>query len=140
MVIFDPGMKRLGLSLLFCLCLTGAAFAEMVEVAPGVTVTKKTYNAPANEQPFYGFVEFTPQQRAANEHFVKMALDLSSGDRRKAVGAIGDRAWSLFFEGKLDEAARRFNQMFLLDPQQSSVYHGLAVIAHGRFGDRDYAE
>jgi hypothetical protein len=42
--------------ILFAL-LAQAALAEMVEVAPGVGVTKKTYyGAPLNEQSFYGFV------------------------------------------------------------------------------------
>ena len=31
------------------------AAAETVEVAPGVQVTKRTYAAPINEQPFFGF-------------------------------------------------------------------------------------
>ena len=31
------------------------AAAETVEVAPGVQVTKRSYTAPVNEQPFFGF-------------------------------------------------------------------------------------
>ena len=41
-----------------------AAPAETVEVAPGIQVTKRTYSAPANEQPFFGFAVKTDAQRA----------------------------------------------------------------------------
>jgi Tfp pilus assembly protein PilF len=133
-------MRQVAIGLILGLCLAGTAFAEMVEVAPGVRVTKKTFNAPLNEQPFYGFTEFSAQQRAANEEFVKGALDVTGGDRKKAVDEIVTRGWVSFFEGKLDEAARRFNQAFLVDPQQSSVYHSFAAIADERFNDRAYAE
>ncbi len=32
-----------------------SAAAEAVEVAPGVQVTKRSFTAPVNEQPFFGF-------------------------------------------------------------------------------------
>ena len=56
------------------------------------------------------------------------------------MNVIVTRGWALFFEGKRDEAARRFNQAFLLDPRQSSVYHSFAAIADEKFNDRAYAE
>lgn len=137
---FGSGWKRLSMGLLFCLCLVGAAFAEMVEVAPGINVTKRTFPGPGNEQPFFGFIAFTAQQRAANEEFVKGALDAFGGNRQKAVDEIVTRGWSLFFEGKLDEATRRFNQAFLVEPRQSSIYHSFAAIADEKFNDKAYAE
>ena len=39
-----------------------AAAAEMVEVAPGVQVTKRSYTAPVNEQPFFGFAAKSAEQ------------------------------------------------------------------------------
>ena len=38
------------------------AAAESVEVAPGVQVTKRSYKAPTNEQPFFGFAEKNPEE------------------------------------------------------------------------------
>ena len=38
------------------------------------------------------------------------------------------------------EAAVRFNQAFLISPEQSAVYHGFAAIAQARFKDFDAAE
>ena len=43
-----------------------SAAAETVEVAPGVQVTKRTYKAPINEQPFFGFAAKDSEQKAAD--------------------------------------------------------------------------
>ena len=44
---------------------TLSAVAETVEVAPGVQLTKRTYKAPINEQPFFGFAAKNSEQQAA---------------------------------------------------------------------------
>ena len=59
------------------------AAAETVEVAPGVQVTKRTYAAPVNEQPFFGFAAKTAEQKAEDEKFV------SAIDRRHRVARKG---------------------------------------------------
>jgi predicted Zn-dependent protease len=42
--------------------------------------------------------------------------------------------------GNLPEAAKRFNQAFLLAPERSEVYHGLAAVVQTRFNDDEFAE
>ena len=37
-------------------------------------------------------------------------------------------------------AAKRFNQAYLLDPQQSGIYHGFALVVATRFNDFAYAD
>jgi predicted Zn-dependent protease len=118
---------------------THAALAETVEVAPGIQVTRKTYSAPANEQPFFGFAVKTDAQREADDKFVKALLD-ATGTREKALEEITNRGWRALGAGKLGEAAQRFNQAFLVDPKQSVVYHGLAAVAQIRFHDLAFAE
>ena len=119
-------------------CVDPAA-AETVEVAPGVQVTKRTYSAPANEQPFFGFVAKNPEQQAADEKFVKAMIE-AVGTREKAFEETTKRGWRAVTKGNAGEAAQRFNQAFLLAPEQSGVYHGFAVIAQMRFRDNDYAD
>lgn len=115
------------------------AAAETVEVAPGVKVTKTTFSAPANQQPFYGFVEITPRQRAANAEFVA-TVERATGSRKKAFEETTKRAWSAFYAGNLAEAATCFNQAYLIDPTQSQVFHGLGLIAFEHFRDPVFAE
>jgi Tfp pilus assembly protein PilF len=124
----------------FALVLCGSvAMADVVDVAPGVQVTKRTYAAPINEQPFYGFAEKTPEQRASDESFVT-TLTAAAGTRQKAFEETTMRGWKAITNGRASEAALRFNQAFLLAPEQSGVYHGLAVVAQIRFKDTAFAD
>ena len=118
---------------------TSPAAAETVEVAPGVKVTKRAFPVPANEQPFFGFKAKTEAQRDADGKFLKALLE-AAGTKEKALDEITRRGWRALGAGKLNEAAQRFNQAFLLAPEQSVVYHGFAAIAQIRFNAVDYAE
>lgn len=131
-------MKRVAAVFIVALTLISPALAEMVEVAPGVRVTKKTYSVPVNEQPFYGFVEKTPEMRATDDKLVQAVLGTAKRDAASKDASM--RGWRAIAAGRLDEASRRFNQAFLLDPQQSGVYHGWAVVVFERFKDADYAD
>jgi Tfp pilus assembly protein PilF len=118
---------------------TGAVLAETVEVAPGVIVTKKVYPAPVNEQPFYGFVEKSAAMRDADERFLTGIVQLT-GSREKAFKETTLRGWRALIAGNSSEAARRFNEAFLLLPEESEVYHGLAAVVQTRFNDVEFAE
>lgn len=117
----------------------GAANAEMVEVAPGVQVTKTAFDAPADEQPFYGFAAKGKGPRAADE---KLLPDLiaATGSREQAFEAVTLRGWKAIQSGRAGEAAKRFNQAYLLMPERSAVYHGLAMVAQMRFNDLAFAD
>lgn len=119
-------------------CIRPAA-ADTVEVAPGVKVTKKTYSAPSSEQPFFGFVVKDSEQQAADENFIKAMIE-AVGTREKASVEASNRGWRAISKGNAAEAAQRFNQAFLLAPEQSRVYHGFAAIVQIRFRDTDYAD
>jgi Tfp pilus assembly protein PilF len=118
---------------------TLAAAAETVEVVPGVQVTKRTYSAPVNEQPFFGFAAKSPEEKAADEKFVD-AIVGATGSREKAFDETTLRGWRAITTGKIKEAAVRFNQAFLISPEQSRVYHGFAVVSQARFNDLDAAD
>lgn len=126
----------------FALLATGfthPALADTVEVAPGIKVTKRTFPAPGKEQPFFGFAQKTDAQREEDDRFVK-ALVQAAGTREKALDEVVKRGWRALGSGKYPEAALRFNQAYLVAPEQSVVYHGLAAIAQIRFNDLDFAE
>jgi predicted Zn-dependent protease len=115
------------------------ASAETVEVAPGVQVTKRSYKAPTNEQPFFGFAEKNAEEKAGDEKFVN-AIVAATGTREKAFEEITKRAWRALNTGKIHEAAVRFNQAYLISPEESAVYHGFAVVAQFRFNDFDASD
>ncbi len=116
-----------------------AAAADIVEVAPGISVSKKKYDAPANEQPFFGFVDKTQAMRDADAKFVTAVMAAAGGPDKAAAETLR-RGWVALASGNLAEAGRRFNQAYLVDPGRSGVYHSFAVLAAERFHDPGYAE
>lgn len=154
MICLSSGLDEMHKATLVCrlfgiLCLFAMAYilqlsvqpalAETVEIAPGVKVTKKVYSAPVNEQPFYGFVEKSAAMREADERFLTSVLQLT-GSREKAFQATTLGGWRALGSGNVSEAARRFNEAFLLMPAESEVYHSLAAVVQTRFNDTEFAE
>jgi Tfp pilus assembly protein PilF len=116
------------------------AQAQKAEVAPDVSVSRKTYPVPANEAPFFNFAEKTEGQKAADQKLVAAVLERVP-DRSRAAGTAIDAGMRAFLgENDVATAAKRFNQAYLLDPQQSGIYHGFAMVAEARFKDFAYAD
>jgi hypothetical protein len=127
-------------SLLALLFVPNGARAQPVEVAPGIEITARTFAAiPVEEQPFYGFAAKSPAQRAADQKFIASVI-AAVGERKRAVDELVRRGWMAFSSGNHREAGLRFNQAYLVDAGQSSVYHGFAVLAATRLNDPAYAE
>ena len=101
----------------------GLAQAQKAEVSPGVSVSRKTYRVPDNEAPFFNFAEKNEAQKAADKKLVDAILERVP-DRSKAAGtAIVAGMRAFLSDNDIATAAKRFNQSYLLDPQQSGVYH-----------------
>ena len=126
---------------LAALSLTRPAVAEnRIEVTPGILVTARAYDAvPANEAPFFNFVDKDAHRKAIDAAFVADVLN-AIPDRSAAADAVAQSGWRALGEGDAATAARRFNQAMLLDPRRSAIYHGFAIIAARRFLDYDYAD
>jgi len=116
------------------------AQTPQAEVAPGVSVTRKTYRVPDNEAPFYNFVEKSDAQKASDQKFVAAVLERVP-DRGRAAGMTIETGMRAFLaQNDVATAAKRFNQAYLLDPQQSGIYHGFALVVATRFNDFAYAD
>jgi predicted Zn-dependent protease len=126
--------------LLMALAFPAHSQTRKVEVAPGITVTRKTYPVPSNEAPFFNFIEKTDELEAVDRTMVDGVLKLIP-DRGQAARHAAIAGWKELREKRdIATAARRFNQAFLLDPHQSIVYQSFAVIVAERFKDFDYAD
>jgi Tfp pilus assembly protein PilF len=114
--------------------------AQKIEVAPGVRVTRKTYQVPVNEAPFFNFVEKNEAQKAIDQQLIDGVLR-QVPDRSKAADAALKSGTQAFLEKQdFATAAKRFNQAYLLDAQQSGVYHGFAMVVAARFKDFEYSD
>jgi Tfp pilus assembly protein PilF len=116
------------------------AQAQKAEVAPGISITRKTYRAPDNEAPFFNFAEKTEAQKPSDKKLVEAVLERVPERSRAARTAIDAGMRAFLSDNDIATAGKRFNQAYLLDPQQSGVYHGFALVAAARFNDFDYAD
>jgi predicted Zn-dependent protease len=127
-----------GLAFVCCALATAPLAAGTVTVAPGIVVSKRTYGAPLNEEPFYGFRDKTAQQLAADQNLLA-TVDAAPG-REAALQGLLARGGRAIAAGDFAEAARRYNQAYLLKPDSAEIYHGFAIVADARFKDSAYAE
>lgn len=116
-----------------------AASAQTVEVVPGVRLTKKNFDVPINEQPFYGFAQKNQIMLDADKKFTESQLK-EFGTPEKAYEVSLGNGWQALGNGHPDIAARRFNQASLFSHEPSTIYHGFAVIAYVHLKDAAYAE
>lgn len=89
--------------------------------------------APIDQAPMYGGVdrESIPQLDAADATLVEGTTKVF-GTREKASAAFVDRGFTLYKQDDLAGAMRRFNQAWLLNPDNPQVYWGFASVLHDR--------
>jgi len=79
-----------------------------------------------NTQPFYGGGERTPAQLQADKVFIE-ELTKKAGSREAAAKNVLLRGWELLKSGDAATAMKRFNQAWLLTPNDSDVLWGFAA-------------
>lgn len=85
-----------------------------------------TSEIPINELPMYGNIERTQEQIDIDNKFIKaVTANQSREDASKEAVSLG---WQYFDKGDLKTAMKRFNQAWLLDPQNPKAYWGFGVI------------
>ncbi len=93
----------------------------------------KTQSSVDNLLPMYGGENRikTSSQIEADEKFISEMIDIA-GSREEAAEGIVNGAWEFFEQGDIDIAMKRFNQAWLLDPQNIEAYKGFAAILEKR--------
>lgn len=89
---------------------------------------------PINELPLFGGQEKTSEQQRIDRDFVDEAVR-AAGSREAAYGQLIDRGWIELRQGSPTAAIRRFNQAWLIDPDDARAFAGLgaAEAEQGRF-------
>lgn len=104
-------------------CLGFGALAQQSPTGPSLL--------PPSLQPMYGPGEKTEASKKADAAYVAKIESLGVTRVDAAKRTIGT-AWTYFEHGDLDGAILRFNQAWLLDPENSEVYHGFAAVSAQR--------
>jgi tetratricopeptide (TPR) repeat protein len=87
---------------------------------------------PVNELPMFGGYEPTGWQRKANEQFLSMVLPGFHGDHEAAAEHFAQTGWNFYYQDDKIVAIKRFNQAWLLDPDNQFALWGFAVISRER--------
>lgn len=88
---------------------------------------------PLNELPMYGERPLSERQEATNSDFVREVLE-RGGSREAAAGRALRLGWTFMSQGDWRTAMKRFNQAWLLTPDDAEVQRGFAA-ALGLKGD-----
>ena len=79
-------------------------------------------------QPMYGGIVRTPEEQAIDAEFLKRAVQ-EFGSRAKASEAQMQFGWQYFDQGDWRTAMKRFNQAWLLQPDNADVFWGFGSVA-----------
>lgn len=69
---------------------------------------------------------------AADKEFVAAVSRNQNGDLKAGAKFSVAQGWDAFDKGDLNVAIRRFNQAWLLDPENGEIYYGFALVTHLR--------
>jgi Tfp pilus assembly protein PilF len=94
---------------------------------------------PLNQLPMYGGREKTEEMKKADARFLDTIQKLGLSREEGAKKAI-ESGWEFFEKKDLDSAMKRFNQAWLLDPENGNLYHGFALITSLRGGSPSEVE
>ena len=92
-----------------------------------------------NDLPMYGGLPRTTQEKLADDEFIaemdRLGAEVDpTGARKVAVKKIQQAAWGFYNKGDYKMAMKRFNQVWLLDPNNADAFFGFAIImeAYGK--------
>jgi tetratricopeptide (TPR) repeat protein len=95
---------------------------------------------PASELPMYGSTADKPRKLTEKDAAFIQSIE-KAGKTRKAVAEdVVRQAWDAYGRTDYKSAIRKFNQAWLLDPENGNVYHGFALISTVRDKNADEAE
>ena len=88
---------------------------------------------PIDEVPMYGGMDRStiPELQAGDQKLISDSTK-HYGTRQKASAAFVGNGFSYYLEDDLAKAMRRFNQAWLLDPQNPEVYAGFGSVLHDK--------
>jgi len=92
---------------------------------------------PINELPMFGGYEKTVVQVDADERFLQTVLPSFAGDRAAAAEYFAQVGWNLYYGDDRSTAIKRFNQAWLLDPDNAHALWGFGVICRERGNVQD---
>lgn len=88
---------------------------------------------PVNQLPMFGGREKTAEMKSADAAFVA-SIEKQGISREEGAKQVIQSGWSYWAKRDFATAMARFNQAWLLDPENGNVYHGFALVTSVRGG------
>ena len=92
-----------------------------------ICVSANQSSQPINTLPMYGNLEKTLYQKQHDQDFIQSVID-KTGSREKGSEKYANIGWSYLSKGDWQTAMKRFNQAWLLNPQNPQAYWGFGSI------------
>ncbi len=110
-------------------CLVLYLFSPQAQPAP-----------PAIEMPMYGSSPAKPRKPSEKDMAFIQSLEKSGKTREAVAKEVIRTAWEEYARTDYKLAIRKFNQAWLLDPENGDAYHGFALISTVRDKNAEEAE
>lgn len=94
---------------------------------------------PLSQLPMYGEREKTESMKSADAEFIS-SMDKRGLTRQNASKEVMQSGWTAWAKRDLVTAMSRFNQAWLLDPENGNAYHGFALATAVRGGNPSEVE
>lgn len=78
--------------------------------------------------PKYGSGIKSESERSADDRFLAAVDQRYKGDRKKAAQDVASRGWQSLRQGNPQDAMRRFNQSWILDPSNGHALWGMGAV------------
>lgn len=82
---------------------------------------------PIAEQPQYGETPLTAEVQKINDKFIQEVTQ-AYGSKERALEEALKWAWKLYEQGDYSTSMKRFNQAWLLDKNNTEIFHGYSLI------------
>lgn len=94
---------------------------------------------PINQLPMYGGREKTETMKSADATFIA-SIEKQGLSREEGAKQVIQSGWSHWAKRDVATAMSRFNQAWLLDPENGNAYHGFALVTSVRGGSPNEVE
>jgi Tfp pilus assembly protein PilF len=95
---------------------------------------------PAIELPMYGSTSAKPRKLTEKDMAFIQSIEKAGKTRQAVAREVIRQAWEDYGKTDYKSAIRKFNQAWLLDPENGDAYHGFALISTVRDRNADEAE
>lgn len=95
---------------------------------------------PASEVPMYGSTAAKPRKLTEKDQAFIASIEKSGKTRQAVAKDVIRQAWDAYGSTDYKSAIHKFNQAWLLDPENGDAYHGFALISTVRDKNADAAE